>query len=222
MSHDPEDEGGDAPCFAHHLVGGHPVDPATARDVARFRKGERVRLLEARKLSAPAREAAVAGLCAGLEKRIAITKGVKIAAYWPIRSEPDLRGWMESAHAAGAQILLPVVIEKNAPLEFHHWSPGCRMTRGVWNIPVPADRAEDRPDIVISPLLGVDRDLYRLGNGGGYYDRTLAALDPRPRIIGVGLAGCILPTIYPMPWDIPMDEIILSDGTAQRREADSA
>lgn len=96
------------------------------------------------------------------------------------------------------------------------------MTRGVWNIPVPADRAEDRPDIVISPLLGVDRDLYRLGNGGGYYDRTLAALDPRPRIIGVGLAGCILPTIYPMPWDIPMDEIILSDGTAQRREADSA
>ncbi|HKL55936.1 MAG TPA: 5-formyltetrahydrofolate cyclo-ligase [Roseovarius sp.] len=222
MSHDPEDEGGDAPCFAHHLVGGHPVDPETARDVARFRKGERARLLEARKLSTPDRDAALAGLRVGLEKRIRITKGVRIAAYWPIRSEPDLRGWMKAVHSAGAQILLPVVAGKSAPLEFHHWSPGCRMTRGVWNIPVPADGAPDRPDIVISPLLGVDHAFYRLGNGGGYYDRTLAALDPRPHVIGVGLAGCMLPTIYPMPWDIPMDEIILSDGTMRQRAGDRA
>ena len=70
-----------------------------------------------------------------------------------------------------------------------------------------------RPDIVVAPLVGVDKALYRLGNGGGYYDRTLAALDPRPRVVGVGFAGCLMPTIFPMSWDVPMDTVLLSDGT---------
>lgn len=209
--------GGSAPCLAPMLVGGRPVDPGTARDVARFRRAERARLVGARALQAEARQSATQALAAGLDDLVAHKPGRSIAVYWPIRGEPDLRGWMTTAHEAGAQILLPVVIRKDAPLEFHRWTPECRMTRGVWNILVPADAEAAVPDIVIAPLVGADAALFRLGNGGGYYDRTLASLTPRPHTIGVGFAGCLVPTIYPMPWDVPMDEILLSDGTHRVR-----
>ncbi|MFC0200327.1 5-formyltetrahydrofolate cyclo-ligase [Paracoccus rhizosphaerae] len=214
---DDETGGGAAPCFAHLLVDGHNVDPGTARDVARFRRAERARLVAARALASQDREKATHALIEGLGQIIASRAGMSIAAYWPIRGEPDLRPWMSTAHAAGARVLLPVVVEKLAPLNFHAWWPDCRMSCGVWNIPVPIEGEAGVPDVVIAPLVGVDKALYRLGNGGGYYDRTLARMDPRPRIIGVGFAGCLLPTIYPMPWDVPMSEVLLSDGTYLER-----
>ena len=210
-----EDEtgGGAAPCFAHLLVDGHPIDPETARDVARFRRAERARLVAARALSSEERERATAALIAGLDRIVSLEAGMSVAVYWPIRGEPDLRPWMRAADAAGARVLLPVVVEEQAPLEFRTWSPDSRMTRGFWNILVPADGATCAPDVVIAPLVGVDAELYRLGNGGGYYDRTLSQFEPRPRVIGVGFSECRLSTIYPMPWDIPMSEVLLSDGT---------
>jgi 5,10-methenyltetrahydrofolate synthetase len=140
---------------------------------------------------------------------------MRIAVYWPIRGEPDLRGWMERAHAAGATALLPVVVKKSAPLIFRNWSPGCAMDRGAWNIPVPAEGRTITPDVVVSPLLGVDDACFRLGNGGGYYDRTLAEMDPLPRVIGVGFPDCRIPTIFPMPWDIPMQVVVLADGSVR-------
>lgn len=184
-----------------------------ARDVARFRRCARARLTAERALSVEARAEATATHIDRLGRSIALSSGMTVAGYWPIRGEPDLRPRMETAHAEGASVLLPLVIDEESPLEFHTWSPDCRMTRGFWNILVPADGEPARPDIVIVPLVGVDANLYRLGNGGGYYDRTLAYLVPRPRVIGVGFAGCLLPTIHPMPWDVPMDEVLLSDGT---------
>lgn len=212
-----ETGGGAAPCFAHLLVDGHPIDPDTARDVARFRRAERARLVAARALSAEERESATAALIEGLNRIVTPETGMSVAVYWPIRGEPDLRPWMRAADAAGARVLLPVVVEEQAPLEFRAWSPDSRMIRGYWNILVPADSANCVPDIVIAPLVGVDTELYRLGNGGGYYDRTLSQFETRPRVIGVGFPGCRLPTIYPMPWDIPMTEVLLSDGTHQKR-----
>lgn len=116
---------------------------------------------------------------------------------------------MPSAHERGAQILLPVVVGKNQPLEFHEWTPGCQIARGVRNILVPESGTALVPDTVIMPLVGVDEACFRLGNGGGYYDRPLVAMQPRPRTIGIGLAGCRLKTIFPMPWDVPMDEVLL-------------
>lgn len=214
---DEDADRGSEPCFAHLLVDGHPVDPETARDVARFRRAERARLISARALSSVDRRHATATLIDELRKAVRPRPGVTVAAYWPIRGEPDIRPWMISAHEAGAKVLLPVVGEPESALEFRVWTPGCRMVRGVWNIHVPADGAICVPNVVIVPLVGVDEDLYRLGNGGGYYDRTLAWIDPHPRCIGVGFAGCLLATIYPMPWDVPMDEVILSDGTHLKR-----
>jgi len=213
-----DDTGGSAPCMAHLLVGGKPVDPGTMRDVARFRKAERTRLMQARRaVSSPDREALTRDLRAALDTIVTPHPGIRIAAYWPIRGEPDLRDWMMAAHEAGATVLLPVVIAKDAPLVFRAWSPGCAMARGIWDIPVPAHGVEATPDVVISPLLGVDGECFRLGNGGGYYDRTLCDLHPAPRVIGVGFADCVIPTIFPMPWDIPMDSVVLSDGSVRHR-----
>lgn len=208
-----ETDGDSSPCFAHLLVDGYPVNPETARDVSRFRRAERARLVAARALNSEDRKRATATLIEGLDRIVALESGMTIAVYWPIRGEPDLRPWMRHAHEAGARILLPVVIEEHAPLEFRTWSPECRMIRGFWNILGPAEGEVLLPELVIAPLVGFDDDLYRLGNGGGYYDRTLAPIDPRPRIIGVGFSGCRLPSIFPMPWDVPMTEVLLSDGT---------
>jgi 5,10-methenyltetrahydrofolate synthetase len=208
-----DDPPGDAPCFAHHIVGGHVVDAATWSDVSRIRKAERTRLYAARRaLSQAEQRAQAARVMAVLTKEIGPPEGRTIAGYWPIRGEMDLRPLLSDLSERGATIALPVVIVRDAPVEFHHWQPGAAMARGIWNIPVPAAPVPVQPDLVIVPLLGVDAAGYRLGNGGGYYDRTLAALDPRPRIIGVGHGFCTLPTIFPQPWDIPMEVILLGDG----------
>ncbi|MFV0515599.1 MAG: 5-formyltetrahydrofolate cyclo-ligase [Jhaorihella sp.] len=218
MPDDPDDRPGTAPCFAHELIAGQPVDAETWRDVSRFRRAERTRLLALRKALAQESRAKQAQTIADmLDEIVQPVPGMVIAGYWPIRSELDMRAWMTRAHEKGARVALPVVVEKGRPLEFRHWVPRCAMVRGVWNIPVPAEGAALRPDVVISPVLGVDREGYRLGNGGGYYDRTLAALDPRPQIIGIGQDFARLATIFPMHWDIAMDRVILGDGTAWRR-----
>lgn len=213
-----EPNGGEAPCFSHLLVDGHPIDPDTLRDVTRFRRAERQRLYEVRKSFSPEqRGAATESIIQDMKQVTGPLKGRRIAVYWPMLGEPDMRPWMKEAHSEGAQILLPEVVVKKQPLQFREWQPGARMARGIWNIPVPADGAVGTPDLVISPLVGVDDACFRLGNGGGYYDMTLASLSPRPQIIGIGLPGCAIPTIFPMPWDIPMDVVVLGDSAPRER-----
>lgn len=210
---DDDETGGSAPCFGHEMTCGHAVDARTRREVGRFRKAERARLYALRRQMPPAeREAQTARVTAGLEALLPDPAGATVAAYWPIRGELDLRPWMAELHAAGARVALPVVTEKGVPVAFHLWAPRCAMTRGIWNIPVPAAARACVPEVVIVPLVGIDRACFRLGNGGGYYDMTLAALSPRPRIIGVGQGFCLMDTIFPQPWDIAMDGAVLGDG----------
>jgi 5-formyltetrahydrofolate cyclo-ligase len=87
------------------------------------------------------------------------------------------------------------------------------MERGFWNIPVPADGPQVMPKIVIAPVVGFDPDCYRLGYGGGYFDRTLMAMPAGTRVIGVGYAQAAIPTIHPQPHDIPMNLIVTEKGT---------
>lgn len=210
------------PCMAAEVDLGYfdplAVDPEQARDVARWRRVERKRLREARrKLSSSQRTIASAAMMAGLDRLFAahfaeMGDGV-VAFYLPIKDEPDLRPLMVEMQASGRSIALPLVETRAAPLVFRLWTPETRMERGHWNIPVPPrDAPEVMPDVVLAPLMGWDCEGYRLGYGGGYFDRTLAALSPRPYSIGVGLAAAKLPTIYPQPHDIPMDVILTERG----------
>jgi 5,10-methenyltetrahydrofolate synthetase len=209
------------PCFAHELALGDDgyaaVDPVAAKDVARWRRSERERLIAARlALPIEERQRLAADVASELDGLVEPREGLTVSLYWPFRGELDLRPWMERAVANKARIALPVVAAKGQPLIFREWRPGCRMERGVWNIPVPADGKELIPDVTIAPLVGYDPGCYRLGYGGGFYDRTLAALEPRPVSIGVGHPVAAIRTIYPQQHDIPMDVVVAGAGRVLR------
>jgi 5-formyltetrahydrofolate cyclo-ligase len=147
-----------------------------------------------------------------LTKFVDSLPGRSVSFYWPFRGEPDLRPFMQTLWDRGERCALPVVVEKNAPLVFRLWQPGCKLVPGIWNIPVPADSVEIEPDIVIAPVVGFDSACYRLGYGGGFFDRTLAILSTCPVAIGVGYAQAALASIYPLPHDIPMDVVVTEHG----------
>jgi 5,10-methenyltetrahydrofolate synthetase len=201
------------------------VDPEQARDVARWRRAERIRLRAARDaLSVADRQAAGAALSALLRNvlagRFVTATGLTLSAYWPIKGEPDLRPLLTELHAQGANIALPVVEVRGAPLVFRRWSPDMTLVRGDWNIPVPPPDAETlTPEIALAPLVGWDGAGFRLGYGGGYFDRTLAALSPRPFTIGIGLQSARLATIFPQPHDIALDAILTETGVQFHRES---
>jgi 5-formyltetrahydrofolate cyclo-ligase len=217
-----------SPCLAGEIApnGFDPlaVDPEQARDVARWRRAERVRLRAARDaLSVADRKAAGVTLSAHLRHLLAQqfsgAAGLALSAYWPIKGEPDLRDLMAELHGRGVTLALPVVEVKAAPMVFRRWMPGMAMVRGDWNIPVPPPDADTlTPDIALAPLVGWDGAGFRLGYGGGYFDRTLAALSPRPFTIGIGLQSARLATIFPQPHDIAMDVILTEAGVQFHRE----
>jgi 5,10-methenyltetrahydrofolate synthetase len=216
------------PCLAGEVAPDYfdpmAVDPDQARDVARWRKAERARLrTERQALSVEDRAAAGAALARHLRgvlsTRFEGAQGRVVSAYWPIKGEPDLRPLMAELHRAGVTVCLPIVEQKAAPLVFRRWTPETRMVRGDWNIPVPPPDAEVLiPDIVVAPLVGWDGAGFRLGYGGGYFDRTLAALAPRPFTIGIGFQSSRLSSIYPQPHDIPLDIIQTEEGVQVSRQ----
>ncbi len=135
--------------------------------------------------------------------------GLRLGFYWPIRHEINLLPWARAlAQANEATLCLPVVVQPESPLEYWRWTPDTAMQPGFWNIPVPVERHVVTPNIVLAPLVGYDAAHYRLGYGGGYFDRTLAAAQSRPIAIGVGYDYSALDTINPQPHDIPMDAVL--------------
>jgi 5,10-methenyltetrahydrofolate synthetase len=203
------------PCFMHEIASDPGlVDPRQRKDVMRWRKAERERLIQAR-LAIPAelRRAFSEAIAAVLEQVIGDVQGVTVSAYWPFRGEPDLRRLLERFQARGGRTALPVVVAPRQPLIFRAWTKGDPLERGVWNIPVPvAGAARAEPDVVIAPVVGYDPACYRLGYGGGFFDRTLAARASRPRFFGVGWSIAGLATIYPQPHDVPMDLVVTEKG----------
>ena len=206
------------PCLMHELDPAYrdlmpDDDPQQRRDVMRWRKAERQRLLDARMaLSQEDRRKGGEEIASRLTEVLGDVAGKAVSFYWPFKGEPDLRGVMEEVWSRGGRALLPIVAEKNAPLIFRTWRAGEPLGRGIWNIPVPEKGDEATPDIVIAPVVGFDRSCYRLGYGGGYYDRTLASLPVQPRAIGVGYDEAAIPTIYPQSHDVPMELVVTPDG----------
>jgi 5-formyltetrahydrofolate cyclo-ligase len=189
------------------------LDPQNWNEVRRWRKEAREQLVAVRMaLSATQRRAHATSVSAALGRLLADTPAETIGFYWPFKGEFDPRPLVHDLHAAGQHLALPVVVNKAAPLIFRAWWPDAPMTEGVWNIPIPADGEPVQPDLLLVPMVGFDRRRYRLGYGGGFYDRTLAAAPKRPVTIGIGHAACALETLYPQPHDIPMDHVVTEDG----------
>ena len=211
-------------CSMHEVDPAYPGSAAVSMaraDAMRWRKVERERLIAAR-LAIPSEVRRLHGerIAAHLQAAIGDVTGLIVSAYWPFRGEPNLLAFLEGVAKRGGRTALPVVMTRAQPLVFRLWSKGDPLVRGVWNIPVPVDNAEVvLPDVVIAPVVGFDPHGYRLGYGGGFFDRTLAAMPHPPRVFGVGYGEVAIATIHPLPHDIAMDCVVTEDGIAARKRS---
>ena len=190
-------------------------------EIKAWRQAERKRLLELRRnLPLAERAALIEPLLENLQRVLERAEFRTLGIYWPIQREVDLRPLADELCArCGATLALPVVVEKGAPLEYWKWRMGEPVERGFWNIPVPKERAPVEPDTVIAPLVGFF-DHYRLGYGGGYFDRTLARM--RPFAIGIGFEFSRLDGFTPQPHDIPMNVIVTESSIYERPDRGDA
>lgn len=132
-----------------------------------------------------------------------------------LRGEVDCQPLIETLLAGGWQAAMPVVIDRAFPMVFRPWTPDAAMTVDPHGIPVPDTTESVVPDIVLLPLVAFDQAGYRLGYGGGYFDRTLAAASPRPLAVGVGFACCEVDDICPENHDMRLDFVVTEHGLRQ-------
>jgi 5-formyltetrahydrofolate cyclo-ligase len=189
-----------------------PMETTMPADLAAWRKAQRTALL-ARRESVPADtraqwNAVVTRIL--LDGFPALAQCV-IGFCWPYRGEVDTRHFVYQMRKRGARAALPAVVAKHAPLEFRAWWPGVPMRPGVFDLPVPQSEVV-HPHALLIPPVGFGARGYRLGYGGGYFDRTLAAMRPQPLKIGVAYEISRMSTIYPQPHDVPMDFIVTELG----------
>jgi 5,10-methenyltetrahydrofolate synthetase len=145
---------------------------------------------------------------------------VVIGAYWPIKGEfdplPALHRWKEDGELLDEprrrRIGLPVVDRVHKTLTFHAWYPGCPMENDAYDIPKPKETELIVPTLLFVPCLGYGAGGYRLGYGGGFYDRTLAALRPRPFTVGLGFTNGFIDDFEPEAHDVPLDAILNDNG----------
>jgi len=145
-----------------------------------------------------------------------------IGAYWPIKGEfdplPALFRWSEGGpEGSPRRIGLPVADKATGELRFHVWFPGCPMELDAYDIPKPKDTDEFKPALLLVPCVGFGPGGIRLGYGGGFYDRTLSELTPRPLTIGIGYAHGFLPLLRGGPDDLPLDVMLTEEGEMWRR-----
>lgn len=142
-----------------------------------------------------------------------------IGAYWPIKGEfdalPALYRWSEAD--AARRIGLPVINRETKQLRFHVWYPGCPMEEDAYGIPKPKDTDAFEPQLLLVPCVGFGPKGLRLGYGGGFYDRTLAALQPRPVTVGVGYANGFVPWLQAESHDVPLDAMLTDEGLHWQR-----
>ena len=140
----------------------------------------------------------------------------RVAFCWPVKNEADLRPLMAawiSAGGSGFKALLPVVLAPGAPLAFREWTPDCAMTIDRYGIPTPETGDYLTPEALLIPVNAFDEAGYRIGYGGGFFDRTLSALTPAPLSIGIGFELARVTTIHPEAHDVRLDAVISEAGT---------
>jgi 5,10-methenyltetrahydrofolate synthetase len=140
-----------------------------------------------------------------------------VGAYWPIKGEfdplPALYRWSEGGpEGSPRRIGLPVANRETGQLKFHVWFPGCPMELDAYDIPKPKDTDVFQPRILLLPCVGYGPGGVRLGYGGGFYDQTVEALDPKPLTVGVGYSHGFLPLLRARPDDSLLDVMLTEDG----------
>ncbi|RJX31402.1 MAG: 5-formyltetrahydrofolate cyclo-ligase [Oxalobacter sp.] len=148
-----------------------------------------------------------AAIASHLERYLSAHPLKTLGVFWPIRNEPDLVDFYRRLVAEHIQLALPVVTEKNAPLSFAAWSPGDRMTKDAFGVPVPEKQNFLKmPEALLVPCVGFNSSRYRIGYGGGFYDRTLA-LAPKPLAIGIAYSFQLV-KFETSEHDVPLDLIV--------------
>lgn len=146
-------------------------------------------------------------------EHVPLGKGEVVAAYWPIRDELDIKDLIVKLMDSGQPVALPVVLGDEEPLELRLWEEGSPLYEAGFGTLAPADSAPRVvPDVFLMPMLGFDRHGTRLGYGGGYYDRTLARLQKRPRLVGFAFARQEIDHIPRQAHDVPLDAIVTELG----------
>ena len=195
--------------------------PAMRPDTASEACASRRQMLRRRGIEA--RMALPAATCAALSTRVcelirqnfAELAGMRVGFCWPYKNEPDLRPLMQSWLAEGNPgfaALLPVVVDAGRALAFRAWTPDCTMHADRYGIPTPASGEFLTPDALLIPVNAFDARGYRIGYGGGYFDRTLASLQPAPLAIGVGFELARVDSIDPEEHDVPLAAIVTEAG----------
>lgn len=190
-------------------------EPASGewKDISAWRKAQRAHWIDWRcGVSAEQRAQWGQRMTALLAAGMAVPAGTVVGFCWPFKAEFDARFVVRQWRDGGAVAALPEVVAKGQPLRFRQWWPGAPMSRGVYDIPLPDGTPEVLPDIAIVPMNACDSRGYRLGYGGGYFDRTLAALKQRVIAIGVTFDACRVPSIFPQAHDLPMDLVVTEAG----------
>jgi len=183
--------------------------PRSVTDDPRRRAARNSLLARRATITADARRIADAAMVARLDEKIAVHRrrsALVLGAYWPVRGEPDLRDALARWHDGGWTIALPRVVAAGRSLEFGRWAPGWSMRDAQFGIPVPEPFEPLRPTLLLVPCVGFDARCYRLGYGGGYYDRTLEA--HAVATIGVAYDSCEIEAFRPGAHDRRLDAIV--------------
>jgi 5-formyltetrahydrofolate cyclo-ligase len=165
-----------------------------------------------------ARARADAAIARRLARLVARWRPAAVSAYWPLAGEPDLRPLMARWHASGLAVALPRVEAPGLPLQFHRWRPGDALAGGPFGTFEPARDEPLRPDLLVMPCLGFDAGGFRLGYGGGYYDRTLEAL-AGARAVGVAYEASEMRGFAPQPYDRRLDAVVTEDRLLRPRRS---
>jgi 5-formyltetrahydrofolate cyclo-ligase len=136
-----------------------------------------------------------------------------IAGYWRIRDETDCKPILIRLMDNGQKVVLPVVAGEDAPLDLRLWEADAPLYEAGFGTLAPSDLAPRAvPDLILVPLLGFDGKGTRLGYGGGYYDRTIAALEKKPLLVGLAFSAQEFDEIPREAHDVPLDAVITEEG----------
>ena len=191
-------------------------------DITSIKSSLRQELQQKRKaMPKPAHALASRAAAREILRQMPFAEGEHISLFWPLGHEIDTRPLLHALHHLGARVLLPRTRARRTALTFHDWTPELILARSAFGVDEPpADTPQADPTLIIAPLLGFDRNGYRLGYGAGHYDATLNNMAERglhPRTVGLAFDLQRLDEVPREPHDVPLDAVVTETGLRSHR-----